>query len=241
LVDRAVQTSPQVYARTGGVLYLVIIVGAAFAEIFVSGRLIVSGDAIATATKIMASESLWRIAFAVTLIVFVCDVAVALILYVLLRPVDRNIALLAAFFRLVYVGIVGVAKLGVLAPLLILGGAGYLKAFQPHQLDALAYLSLRLGRSGFIVSLVFFGFHLLIIGYLIFRSGYFPKTIGVLLTIAALSYLMNSFTSILAPTYAAKISPILLLGFVGELSFCLWLLVMGVNVPKWEARARLPI
>jgi len=134
---------------------------------------------------------------------------------------------------------VGVAKLGFFAPLLILGGAGYLKAFEPHQLNALAYFSLQLNTYGFAISLVFFGFHLLILGHLILRSGYFPKTFGVLLTIASLSYLTNSFALFLAPTYAAMIFPILVLGFIGETSFCLWLLVRGVNVPKWETQVRM--
>jgi hypothetical protein len=87
---------------------------------------------------------------------------------------------------------------------------------------------------GFGISLVFFGFQCLVLGYLLFRSGYFPKTLGVLMTIAGLSYLTNSFTLILAPTYSAMIFPILVLAFIGETSFCLWLMVKGVNLPKWE-------
>jgi hypothetical protein len=114
MADHTAESSPQVYARVGGVLYLIIIVAGLVGEVLVRDKLIVSGDATATANNIMASESLWRIAFAGELIMFVCDLAVALILYVLLRPVNRNIALLAAFFRLVYVAIVGVAKLGFL-------------------------------------------------------------------------------------------------------------------------------
>ena len=106
-------------------------------------------------------------------------------------------------------------------------------------MHALAYLSLKLHAYGYGISLVFFGFVCLIFGYLLFRSGYFPKPLGVLMAIAGLSYLTNSFTLILAPAYAGTISPILVLAFIGELSFCLWLIVKGVNVPKWNEKARL--
>jgi len=119
----------------------------------------------------------------------------------------------------------------------LLGSADYLKAFEPHQLQALAYLALKAHDYGFGISLVFFGFVCLILGYLLFRSGYFPRTLGILMTIAGLSYLTNSFTLILAPTYSTMIFPILVLPFIGESSLCLWLIVKGVNVPKWKEKA----
>ncbi len=161
----------------------------------------------------------------------------ALIFYVLLRPVSKNLALLAVFFNLVELAIDAANKLSLFAALFLLGDADYLKAFEPHQLHALAYLALKSHDYGFGISLVLFGFVCLILGYLLFRSGYFPKTLGVLMTLAGLSYLTNSFTLFLAPTYAAMIFPILVLAFIGETSFCLWLIVKGVNVPKWEAKA----
>ncbi|MGZ3496726.1 MAG: DUF4386 domain-containing protein [Vulcanimicrobiaceae bacterium] len=238
MTDRAVETSPQAYARIGGVLYLIIIVAGLFAEIFVRDKLIVSGDATATANTIMAHESLFRISVAIEQIWLVCAVGVALILYVLLKPVSENLALLAAFFNLVSIAVEGVATVSLFAALFLLGGAGYLKAFEPHQLHALAYLSLKVYDYGFATSLVFFGCCLFLYGYLIFRSGYFPKTLGVLLIIGSLSYLTNSFALFLAPKYAAMIFPILLLPFIAETSLCLWLIVKGVNVPKWETQIR---
>jgi hypothetical protein len=239
MADHTVETSPQIYARTGGILYLYIIVVGIFGELFVRDKLIVSGDATATANNIMASQSLWRISVAGELIMLVCSVALALIFYVLLRPVNKDLALLAVFFNLVELAIDAANKLNLFMALFLLGGADYLKAFEPHQLHALAYLSLKLHEYGFGISLIFFGFVCLILGHLLFRSGYFPKTLGVLMTIAGLSYLTNSFTLILAPTYAAMISPILVLAFIGETAFCLWLIVKGVNVPKWETQASL--
>ena len=237
--QRNAETSPQVYARIGGVLYLIIIVIGFCSEFFVRDKLVVSGDVTATANNIMASESLWRISIAGDLILLVCAVALTLILYVLLRPVNKNLALLAVFFNLVECAIDGVNKLNLVAALFLSGGAEYLKAFEPRQLQALAYLSLKLHAYGYAISLVFFGIVCLIFGYLLFRSGYFPKAIGVLMAIAGLSYLTNSFTLILAPTFSKTISPILVLAFIGELSFCLWLIVKGVNITKWKEKTHL--
>src|SRR5712664_1774581 len=237
--DHELQTSPQVYARIGGVLYLIIIVIGFSSEFFVRDKLVVSRDVTATANNIMASESLWRISIACELILLVCAVGLTLIFYVLLRPVNKDLALLAVFFNIVEFPIEAVSKLCLFAALFLSGNADYLKAFEPHQLHALVKISLKLHDYGFGIDLVFFGFGCLVYGYLLFRSGYFPRTLGVLMAIAGLSYLANSFTLILAPTYAATILPILVLALSGELSLCLWLMVKGVNVPKWNEKARL--
>lgn len=186
----------------------------------------------------MASESLWRIAFVGEMTVYVCAVPLVMIFYVLLSPVNRNIALLAAFFNLVSIAIEGINALSHFAPLLILGGADYLKVFDLRQLQALALLFLNLHAYGFAISLTIFSFVLLLEGYLIFNSGYFPKTIGVLVAIAGLCYLTDSLALFIAPAFQAKIFPTVLVpSFIGELSLCLWLIVMGVNVPKWKERA----
>ena len=240
MTDHAAQTSPQVYARLCGVLYLIVIVIGIFTELFVRNKLTVSGDATTTANNILASQLLWRSSIVGDVILLVCAVAQALLFYVLLRPVNKNLALLAVFFNLVECAIDGVNKLNLIAALFLSGGADYLKAFEPNQLHALAYLSLKLHAYGYAISLAFFGFVCLIFGFLLFRSGYFPKTLGVLMTIAGLSYLTISSTQILAPTYAGTIFPILgVPAFIGELSFCLWLIVKGVNLRKWEEKASL--
>jgi len=235
MAGQAVEESPQAYARTGGVLYLIIIVAGLFGEVFVRSTLIVSGDATATAQHIMGSELLWRLGIAGDLIMHVCDVPLALIFYVLLRPVDRNLALLAAFFNLVQTAILGANKLSLLTALFFLGNADYLKAFEPRQLHALAYLPIKLHGYGFGVGLIFFGCECLVLGYLIVRSGFFPKILGVLMQIAGLCYLVNSFALLLSPALADRLFPLILVpAFIGELSLCLWLLVKGVNVPKWK-------
>ncbi len=239
--ERVRETSPQVYARIAGVLYLIIIVIGFCGEFFVRDKLVVSGDVTGTANNIMASESLWRVQIAGDLILLVCAVALTMILYILLRPVNKNLALLAVFFNIVEFPIEAVSKLCLFAALFLSGNADYMKAFEPHQLHALVKISLQLHDYGFGIDLVFFGFACLVYGYLLFRSGYFPRTLGVLMAIAGLSYLANSFTLILAPTYAATILPILVLALIGELSLCLWLMVKGVNVPKWNEKARLAL
>jgi hypothetical protein len=238
MTAHAVETSPQVYARLCGVLYLMVIVIGISTELFVRDKFTVSGDAAATANNIAASQLLWRSSIAGDVILLVCAVIQALLFYVLLKPVNKNLALLAVFFNLVECAIDGVNKLNLVAALFLSGGAEYLKAFEPRQLHALAYLSLKLHAYGYGISLIFFGLVCLIFGYLLFKSGYFPKALGVLMTIAGLSYLTNSFTLILAPTYAGKVSPILVLAFIGELSFCLWLIVKGVNITKWNEKTR---
>jgi hypothetical protein len=234
------ETSPQVYARIGGVLYLIVIAFGLFAEGFVNNKLIVSGDASATAQNIMASLLLWRIGVAANMIVPLCAVALLLVEYVLLRPVSKNLVLLAVFFNLVSLAVEAISKLFLLAVLSPLGSAEYLKAFEPRQLQALAYLALKSHDVAFDIALIFFGCTCIINGYLIFRSGYFPKLVGMLMQIAGACYLVACFAALFAPTFYALIFPVILIpSFIGELSFCLWLLVKGVDVPKWIARASL--
>jgi hypothetical protein len=236
MTTHTVERSPQIYARIGGILYLIIIIAGALSEIFIRGKLIVSGDAISTADNIMASQSLWRTGIAGDLLMHVCDVPLMLIFYVLLRPVNKNLALLAVLFNLIQTAVLVVNILNLLMPLFLLGNAEYLKVLEPNQLDTLTYLFLKLYDYGFGIGLIFFGFTCLVLGYLIFRSGYFSRILGVLMAIAGLSYLTNSFTLILAPAYAGRIFPVLVLALIGELSLCLWLLVKGVDKQQWKNR-----
>ena len=234
----AIETSPQLYARIGGALYLIIIVIGLFGEAFVRDRLIVSGDAAATAANIMSHESLWRFHIAAELFLLMCAVALLLILFILLRPVSKDLMLLAVFFNLAAIIIEAVTTMRLLEALFPLGNSAFLKAFTPDQLNAISNLSLKSHGYGFGVSLLFFGCFCVIVGYLIFRSRYLPKTIGVLMQIAGMCYLTNSFALVLSPGVANRLFPAILVpSFVGELSVCLWLLVKGVNVQKWNEKA----
>jgi hypothetical protein len=235
--DQPVTTSPQVYAKFGGLFYLIIIVAGLFTEGFIKDKLIVSGDPSATAAHIMASEHLWRIGIIGNLIMHISDVPLMLIFYVLLRPVSRNLALLAVLFNLVSTAVIVANDLNLLTPLFLLGGADYLKAFESNQLNALAYLSLKSNDFGYGIGLIFFGCECLVLGYLIFKSDYLPKTIGILMQIAGSCYLVNSFALLIAPAFANMLFPAILVpSFIGESSFCVWLIVKGVNVPKWKQR-----
>jgi hypothetical protein len=181
-------------------------------------------------------KSLGRIV-GILLFARICAVTLTLVFYVLLRPVNRDLALLAVFFNLVVIAIEAVSALQLVATLFPLGNADYLKALDPNQLHAAAYLATKSWEYGFGVALIFFGCECLILGYLIFRSGYLPRAVGVLMQIAGLCYLTNSFALILSPALAARLFPgVLLPALLGEGSLCLWLLAKGVNVSKWNAR-----
>ncbi|MBF4487239.1 DUF4386 domain-containing protein [Flavobacterium sp. CSZ] len=228
------QSSPQLYARIAGLLYLVIIIMGFCAETFVRNKLFVSGDANATANNIIHSEFLWKIGITADLIMQICDLPVMIILYYLLRPVSKKLALLNLSFNLIQTAVLVANKLNLLAALFFLGDAEYLKSFTPDQLHTLSYLSIKLHDFGFGIGLIFFGFVCLLEGYLIFRSVYFPKTIGVLMTVAGICYLSNSFILILAPQFSsiALLMPCLL----AELSLSLWLIFKGVNLSVWKQK-----
>jgi hypothetical protein len=228
--------SVQTYARIAGVLFLLTILAGGFGEVYVPSKLIVSGDATATAKNIIALNSLFRMGFAFYLVEAVCDIALALILYVLLRPAHKELALLAAFFGLVSTALFGVAELFYFAASLILGGANYLKTFSPDQLNTLALFSLKLYGYGGGIFMVFYGIASILRGYLIFRSGYLPKALGVLLALAGLGFITKNFVLVLAPVYASDL--FLLPMSLTVVSLTVWLLVRGVDVPKWEAKAQ---
>jgi len=238
MAEPDLERSPRVLARIGGALYLVIIVLGLFAEAFVRDKLIVSNDATATARNIMASPLLWRSGVAGELFMLTCAVALPLIFYVLLTPVTKALALLAAFFNLVSMAIQATYELNLLQGSFPLADAAYLQVFEPRQLHALAYLAIKSHGYGYGIALIFFGCQCIVLGYLILRSGFFPRLLGLLMQVAGVCYLVNSFALILAPTLADALFPAILVpAFIGEASFCVWLLVKGVDVPRWEARA----
>jgi hypothetical protein len=238
MMERIREASPRLKARLAGAFYAIIIVAAPFAEVFVRGRLVVYSDAAATAANILAHETLYRLAGATDLITFACDAAVALIFYELLRPVSKSLSLFAAFFRLLYAGIAIVNTLNHFTPLILLGDTHLLAAFKTDQLQTLALASLRMHGIGYNIGLVFFGIHLVLLGYLISRSNFLPPILGWLTAVAGLCYLTNSFVNLLSPTLQHYLYPYILMpSGVAELALCLWLLVRGVNVQRWKEQA----
>jgi Domain of unknown function (DUF4386) len=230
--------SPQLAARLAGLAYLLTILTGLFAELVVRGNVIVSGDAAATARNVLASEGFYRLGFVADLVGGAAYLVVTFLLYELLRPVSRSLALLAAFFSIVGVAIGGGAALAHLAPLFLLNGAPYLRAFDAQQLQALAYVAIRLHAQAYLIALVFFGFYEVLLGYLIFQSTFFPRALGILVGIAGLAFLTNSFALFLVPHLGNAINGYMLaLDGIGEIALMLWLLVMGVDADRWRQAA----
>lgn len=229
------QVSPQLYARAIGVLYLIVIVVGFFAYGYVPGKL-VSVDVAVTADKILSHALLWRAGVVAGLIVVVCAVPQLLLEYLLLRPVQRNLALLAVLFNVISLVIESLSGLGHLAALAILSGQDALKGVAVHELQAWASLAIEVHDANLNVSFLFFGCACLLYGVLIFRSKFLPRFLGVLMALAGLCYASNS-TLVFLDLHVIPMSAVpLLLVPAGlcELILCLWLLIVGVDVPKWH-------
>jgi hypothetical protein len=224
-------------ARIAGALYLVIIVIGLLGEALVRNSLVVGGNAAETARRILASEWLWRAGVAGQLVLLLCAVGLSLAWYVLLRPVNRPLTLLAMFFALVSLAIESVGALqlqGALNPLLAAAHLG----IDPRQAQAMAYLAIVGHTQAFAVALMFFGAECLIVGHLVRKSGYFPAPVGVLMQLAGLCYLLNTFIMALSPALHAMVFPAILMPcLLGEGAFCLCLLFKGIDIPAWERRA----
>jgi hypothetical protein len=237
MTRRSVESSPQLYARIGGVLYLMLIGLGIFGQV-VKEKVIVSGDAAATAANLTSMETLWRFGIAFEFLALICVTALAMIYYVLLRPVNKELNLLATFLRMIGIAVETVAALNLATALFPLGNAAYLKAFTPEQLYGMATLAIKSHRYGYTLALLFFGFTFLFHGRLIFKSGFLPKILGLMIQVGGACYLTNSFIFFLAPSLSGMLFPwILLPCFVAELSLALWLLFKGVDVQRWKEQA----
>jgi hypothetical protein len=238
-MELTARPSPRSRARAAGAVYLLFFLTAVLGEVFlrqagISGiQASVSGDAAAVANGLLAHETSFRIGFALGLVSIACYVALTALLYQLLRPVSGTLALVAAFFSLVGLTVQAVGTLFQLAPLILLGGGPYPGAFTVKELQALALLFLDLNARAGSIGLVFDGLFQLLTGYLIFRSTFLPRVLGALLALAGLGWL----TVLWPPLAGALSTPTAVLGVVAEASLMLWLLVRGVDVPRWEERA----
>jgi hypothetical protein len=221
-------------ARFAGFLYLILAVCGGFAEFAVRQGMIVPGDAAATVGNILASESVFRLGVVSELIGQAVFILLVLTLYRLLKPVNQNQAVLMVILVIVAVTITCINMLNQFAALLLLGGADYLAVFSDGQVQALVMYFLNMHEAGYLIAQVFFGLWLLPLGYLIYKSGFMPKIVGVLLMVACFGYLIDVFTFFLIPSFEVVVSEYT---FVGELVLLLWLLIKGVNVEQWERRA----
>lgn len=227
--------SIQAYARTGGLLYLLIIVIGVVGEAFIRASLVVPGDAAATAQRILEGALLWRVGIAAQLVLLVCAVALSAIWFVLLRPVHRNLAVAVVCFGLVSLAVESLCALQLQAALDPLTSPALAQVASKEQLQAMSYLAVVSHGRAFGVALVFFGVQCVLVGYLVRKSGFFPAALGVAMQVVGACYLLNSFAMFAHPPLQDMLFPAILLpAFLGESAMCLWLLLKGVDVPEWN-------
>ena len=223
--------SIQKTARTTGFLYMLLIPLGVFAMIYVPNTLFVAGDIAATVSNIMANQTLFRVSIMSALITQVVQIFVVLYLYKILKPVNKNHAVLMVVFILVAVPIAMLNELNHFAVLLLLNGTDYLTFFTSDQIQSLVALFLDLRQTGIFIAQIFWGLWLFPMGYLVYKSGFLPKIIGALLIVAVFGYLADSFVFFFIPDFGITFSEFT---FLGELLITFWLLIKGVNVEKWE-------
>ena len=232
MTDRIADISPRKAARVAGVLYLLVIIAGIFAHLIVRASLIVTGDAAATAKNIMDSELLFRLGFVSDIIAMMCWFLLGFALYVLLKPVNKNLALLMVLSFLAGVPIMMLNLLNHFAALLLLSGDNYLTVFTTDQLHAQVLFYLNLHEHGYIISAIFTSFCLLPLGYLVLKSGYFPRVLGVLLIIGPIFGLIDHFAVFLFPSFADFSMLVTLPLTIAEFSTCGWLLLKGAKIPE---------
>jgi hypothetical protein len=213
--------------RIGGALYLSIIVLGLFQELVVRDRVIVTGNPTMTSTNLRSMESLWRVGVAAEFILLICALCLTVILFLLLEPVSRALALLVVVFNVA--AIVTEAA----ATLYLLQGLVHLSTGLPvTQMEAMVSTSLAMHSYGFAAALIFFGVECVVVGYLLVISRLVPRVIGLLMGLAGACYLVNSFSMVVAPDLADRLFPAILIpAFVGETSLALWLLIQGTRNP----------
>jgi hypothetical protein len=223
-------------ARLAGLLYLIIFLLGIFGELFVRQDLVIPGDAGLTAANIMASESLFRLSLVTDLVRQVALVLLPLVLYKVFKPVSKNAAVVMAAFALVSVPIAVVNLLFQFAVLIPLSSADYLGGFSSDQLLSQVMVFFELNQYGAFIA-QFLGFWVCILGFLVFKSVFLPRILGILLILTGLGYLVDAVIFFLNPGFGVSFS---LFTFWGEAIFALWLLIMGVDDQKWEERALEP-
>lgn len=216
-------------------LYLIMTICGLFSLLYIPSKFVIYSDAALTASNIKASEGLFRLGIVSDAIVFLLEIIVPIVFYLVFKSVNKTISLIAAVFRLAMAVIQGFNVLNHLVVLLILNGTGYLGVFEPKQLNALVVLFLNIHNQGFYIWQAFFGIHCLLLGYLIYKSDYLPKILGVLLALSGVGYLSDTFGNFLWQDYKATFGWIVMGLACGELAFTIWFLVKGFDLSKVKA------
>ena len=223
----------QRYARFAGILFLLSLSAGGFGEAYAPAKIIVSGDAAATVANIKAFELTYRLGFAGFMLESLSDITLAWLFYVLLKPVHRNLSLLAAFFGLMATALFAFAELFYFAPTVLISGANYLESFSPDQINSLVLLSLKCYSFAGMIFTAYYGAAWLVRAYLMIQSKYLPKFLGVLMGLGGAGFVARNLLMILKPAYASDV--LLMLMLPGGLLLTFWLLVKGVDRASWDA------
>lgn len=221
------ELDPQACARAAGVLYLLIIGLGIVQEVFIRGRV--------TAASLLQTEMLWRTGIALELLLLILNVPLMIILYILLRPVQKEVALAALVYGSIATAVEAAYSMQLVEALFPLGRSAWLGAFTPGQLHAMTALAMKAHVFGFGIALLLFGPYFIANGALVFASGYFPRPVGVLYAVAGVAYSINGFALVLAPQFAGRVFLVIAgPAFIGEMAFALRLLVKGVRTSVWR-------
>lgn len=236
LTPTSVAAAPiQTYARLAGMLGLTTVVAGGFGEVYVPDLLIVSGNAGATAQRILGNESLFRLGFAGYLVEALCDAMLTMLFWVLVRPVHRNLAMLMVVFRVISTCGFGASQVLYFGALTTLMSDQVTSALQPAQRESLAYLLLRIAGFGGTLFSTFYGVANICMGWLVYRCGYLPRVFGVGIILTGVAFVVHTFLIILAPAYASGL--LLATAAIAFIPFVIWLVIKGVNEAAWQHSA----
>jgi hypothetical protein len=235
MTDRMAETSPSTRGRILAALFSFVVIAGITAQVVISNRLVVGDDAAMTAANILANKSLYRLGFTIFMLEMIAQVAVSALFYDLMKPVNRSVARISAIIGLTGCGIKTMARLFYYAPLILLGGASYLSAIHPAELEALSLAFIKINSQGAAIALIFFGFEGMLQGWLVFKSGFLPRFLGVLSMISGLGWL----TFLWPPLGYWAFTGVALFALAGTIATTGWLFIRGVDDMKWRERAAL--
>ena len=226
-------------ARIAGLLYLLIAISGGFSIGYLPTIILASGDASTTAQNIINNQGLFQLGFVADIIVFLLEIVLTVMLYRLFKPINQFLSMIAAYSRLAMSVVMGLNLLNYIIPMLLLSGSDYLNVFETNQLQSLALLFLNVHQYVVYIWGLFFAVHLLFLGYLLFKSNFFPKIIGILMMLGSLGYFGESLKELTFSDneiISLLITLFLIISVVGELSFTFWLLIKGLNVEEWSKK-----